>query len=50
MIEYGILELKKRRGKRSLEKLEDELNHLAKIGWRVKCSVGTRIILFRKIE
>lgn len=48
-VEYGILETRRVRNKKGLNKLEDEINHLAKMGWRVKCSIGTRIILIRKI-
>lgn len=47
-IEYGVLETKRIKRKKALEKLEDELNELAELGWRVKCSVGTKIILMKK--
>ena len=41
-IEYGILKASKN--------IEDELNNLAKKGWRVKCSVGKKLVLQRKIK
>lgn len=50
MIEYGVLNIQKIKKRNRDEKLEDEINKLCRKGWRVKCSVGSFIILVRQIE
>ena len=47
MIEIASLETKKIRNN---EKFENMLNDYIKKGWRVKCSVGSRLIFVRKVK
>lgn len=47
MIEIASLQTKKIKNN---DKFENMLNEYVKNGWRVKCSVGTRLIFVRKVK
>lgn len=47
MIEIASLETKKIKNN---DKFENMLNDYIKKGWRVKCSVGTKLIFVRKVN
>jgi len=43
-MEYAVLDCKKLKK----EEIEYKLNEYSKLAWRVKCAVGTKLILYRK--
>ena len=47
MIEYAVLN---RRQIGNSEALENEINHFARKGWRIICSIHKEIILARKVK